>query len=194
MRAQGWHRDPFELHEDRWFSGGQPTHLVRDHDVESYDEPPPDESPALPVSPYEADLGQLARARLLSSRMAPTATAKATRNWRYWTVWPPCLLTLALSVLFIVLSSNSLAGSPSDTGAGAAPESVSPDLGWILIDGAGLIVADAAAIVVLYAAADRQTDRRACVRAGWIIAVLAYGWTFLIPLLSLLVRPTLSVS
>jgi len=37
---QGWFEDPFELHEARWFSEGRPTKLVRDGDVESYDEPP----------------------------------------------------------------------------------------------------------------------------------------------------------
>jgi hypothetical protein len=48
---QGWHADPFGLHEQRYFSAGEPTKLVRDGDVESYDsipgqESPPDEEPA----------------------------------------------------------------------------------------------------------------------------------------------------
>jgi hypothetical protein len=38
--AQGWFLDPYGLHEARYFSQGQPTKLVRDHDGESYDEPP----------------------------------------------------------------------------------------------------------------------------------------------------------
>jgi hypothetical protein len=37
---QGWCADPFQLHEQRYFSAGQPTKLVRDGRVESYDEPP----------------------------------------------------------------------------------------------------------------------------------------------------------
>lgn len=37
---QGWYEDPFRLHEARYFSAGQPTKLVRDGYVESYDEPP----------------------------------------------------------------------------------------------------------------------------------------------------------
>lgn len=37
---QGWSADPFRLHEQRYFSAGQPTKLVRDGGVESYDEPP----------------------------------------------------------------------------------------------------------------------------------------------------------
>ncbi len=39
--AQGWYRDPFAIHEDRYFSDGTPTKLVRDEGNESYDEPPP---------------------------------------------------------------------------------------------------------------------------------------------------------
>jgi hypothetical protein len=42
----GWHADPFGVHEARYFSAdGQPTKLVRDRGIESYDEPPsgPDE-------------------------------------------------------------------------------------------------------------------------------------------------------
>jgi hypothetical protein len=37
---EGWYRDPYLVHEDRWFSAGQPTQLVRDGGVEAYDPPP----------------------------------------------------------------------------------------------------------------------------------------------------------
>jgi hypothetical protein len=37
----GWYRDPYGVHEDRYFSQGFPTKLVRDRGVEAYD-PPPD--------------------------------------------------------------------------------------------------------------------------------------------------------
>jgi hypothetical protein len=37
---EGWYTDPFALHEARWLSDGQPTKLVRDAGIESYDEPP----------------------------------------------------------------------------------------------------------------------------------------------------------
>jgi hypothetical protein len=43
---QGWHPDPFGLHELRYFSVGNPTKLVRDGGAESYDEPPPGPVPA----------------------------------------------------------------------------------------------------------------------------------------------------
>jgi hypothetical protein len=41
MKPQGWYRDPFGVHENRWFSDGNPTKLVRDGAAEAYDEPPP---------------------------------------------------------------------------------------------------------------------------------------------------------
>ncbi|MGO9458129.1 MAG: hypothetical protein ACLP62_13985 [Acidimicrobiales bacterium] len=37
---EGWFTDPYALHEARWLSAGRPTKLVRDGDVESYDDPP----------------------------------------------------------------------------------------------------------------------------------------------------------
>ena len=37
---QGWVQDPFGVHEKRYFSAGRPTRLVRDGDVDGYDEPP----------------------------------------------------------------------------------------------------------------------------------------------------------
>lgn len=39
-RAEGWYRDPFQVHSDRWFSDGQPTSLVRDGGIESHDPAP----------------------------------------------------------------------------------------------------------------------------------------------------------
>jgi hypothetical protein len=50
LAAQGWYRDPYEIHDDRYFSDGLPTKLVRDGDAESYDEPPPGSYP-LPLAP-----------------------------------------------------------------------------------------------------------------------------------------------
>ncbi|GAA1309707.1 hypothetical protein Psi02_27150 [Planotetraspora silvatica] len=41
MKPQGWYRDPYGIHEDRYFSDGRPTKLVRDGAAEVFDEPPP---------------------------------------------------------------------------------------------------------------------------------------------------------
>jgi hypothetical protein len=40
VRAEGWYRDPFDVHADRWFSDGRPTALVRDGADEANDPPP----------------------------------------------------------------------------------------------------------------------------------------------------------
>src|SRR5215469_5689211 len=39
-QLQGWFADPFRAHQQRYFSAGRPTKLVRDGALESYDEPP----------------------------------------------------------------------------------------------------------------------------------------------------------
>jgi len=41
MDRQGWYSDPFGVHRFRLFRGGEPTGLVMDDGVETYDEPPP---------------------------------------------------------------------------------------------------------------------------------------------------------
>jgi hypothetical protein len=38
--AEGWYRDPYGIHQDRWFSAGTPTSLVRDQGAEGHDDPP----------------------------------------------------------------------------------------------------------------------------------------------------------
>ena len=57
--AEGWYVDPYGLHEQRWFSAGKPSRLVRDGPVEGND-PPPDR-------PFDGPLSQ-----------APTAAAHAS--------------------------------------------------------------------------------------------------------------------
>ena len=46
--AEGWYRDPYGRHEDRWFSDGRPTKLVRDGGVETSDDPPAEPMPHEP--------------------------------------------------------------------------------------------------------------------------------------------------
>jgi hypothetical protein len=40
MAAEGWYLDPYDRHQQRWFSDGAPTALVRDGTVEAQDDPP----------------------------------------------------------------------------------------------------------------------------------------------------------
>ena len=45
MEAEGWYLDPYGIHEERWYSSGTATGLVRDAHVESKDPPPPHAPP-----------------------------------------------------------------------------------------------------------------------------------------------------
>jgi hypothetical protein len=49
---EGWYTDPYGLHDARWMSMGEPTKLVRDGDVESYQDPP-DSLPSHPAIKIE---------------------------------------------------------------------------------------------------------------------------------------------
>jgi hypothetical protein len=53
---EGWYTDPFQRHEARWMSAGTPTKLVRDGDVESYDDPPDEEASAEAVPVEELEM------------------------------------------------------------------------------------------------------------------------------------------
>jgi hypothetical protein len=81
--AEGWYRDPYAIHEDRWMSQGQPTKLVRDAGTESYD-PPPDLPLPEVLVPATADTGassgdsDLRRADE-ASQAGPSPTTRARR-------------------------------------------------------------------------------------------------------------------
>jgi hypothetical protein len=53
--AEGWYRDPYGIHQDRWFSAGTPTSLVRDQGTEGHDDPPGYPPPAPPVEIPDTD-------------------------------------------------------------------------------------------------------------------------------------------
>jgi hypothetical protein len=53
-KAEGWYHDPYALHEDRWFSLGTPTKLVRDDGQETYDEPPATPLPESELVPADS--------------------------------------------------------------------------------------------------------------------------------------------
>jgi hypothetical protein len=77
---QGWFDDPFGAHEHRYFSAGEPTKLVRDAGVESYDPPPTDtwSGPLVPVEePDDGDARDMLRAD--AAEAEPYDPAKARR-------------------------------------------------------------------------------------------------------------------
>jgi hypothetical protein len=65
VKAQGWYKDPYLVHEDRYFSADRPTKLVRDDGIEAYDPPPPGPPKAQLVEVPDAEttsVGELRRA------------------------------------------------------------------------------------------------------------------------------------
>jgi hypothetical protein len=164
MLAEGWHRDPFAIHDDRWICDGQPTSLVRDHGAQSCDEPPPGEPPGPLVPSDPASLGEF----------------PAPQSWRYWTVLPPCLLALVVSVLVIIDGAAFMAMNGFDF--------AEPGTGWLQADIAGQVVAGLAAMALLGAAGYQPRRRRAIALAAWIIAPTETGWSILSLSLSGLAR------
>ena len=81
--AEGWYRDPYQIHDDRWMSAGVPTELVRDSGRESYD-PPPDRAlpegdlvPAEQAAREATDGSDLRRADDVSSDPYSAAEARS---------------------------------------------------------------------------------------------------------------------
>lgn len=73
--AEGWYVDPWGAHEQRWYSAGRPTALVRDAGAES-DDPPPDGEPPGPLRPA-ALLAPADGSDLLRADGAAAASAEA---------------------------------------------------------------------------------------------------------------------
>ena len=51
--AQGWYHDPYCVHQDRYFSAGAATKLVRDDGHEAYDPAPDRPLPSADLVPAE---------------------------------------------------------------------------------------------------------------------------------------------
>jgi hypothetical protein len=88
---QGWARDPFGLHESRYFSAGRPTKLVRDGGVESYDEPPSGsyDPAATEVLPFTPERGATATPGGAVAQARPSGRAEHPSPVRYSGAAPP---------------------------------------------------------------------------------------------------------
>ena len=96
MRAQGWYRDPYGVHEDRYFSDGHPTKLVRDGLAECYDPPPPGPPEReLVVVPPGEPAGAANGRDLLRAGGSATAGAVYDKQKAFWAavdtviIWGP---------------------------------------------------------------------------------------------------------
>jgi hypothetical protein len=83
QEAEGWYRDPYQIHDDRWMSRGLPTKLVRDSGRESFDSPPdrpPPEGDLVPAEPGDGeatDGSDLRRADDVEANSVPYDAAEA---------------------------------------------------------------------------------------------------------------------
>jgi hypothetical protein len=157
VRLQGWHRDPFGNHGERWFSDGRPTNLVRDQGTESYDEPPRD---WLPPDPRGRPAGE------------PRPPAWADREWRWWTVCLPGLLALAVAGLSLMYSGLAAGLGCMD---GCYPFSEGRSVGT-----AGEVVLAIAGVALLAAGLTMPDWRRPIASALWVAFALACGGAVLI--------------
>jgi hypothetical protein len=149
-QAQGWYRDPYGLHEDRWVSGGQLTDLVRDQGRESFD----DSLSYRPPGPFVPAAG-----RTLAGHQA-----QRRRLWRAWTVWPPALLTLGLVAWSLLQDMVAEMFNCFD--------SCEP-MGWVDVSVAVDVVTGAAAVWLLAAGMLRPTWRRGVTLACWGLCLVA---------------------
>jgi hypothetical protein len=112
--VQGWHADPSGLHEMRYFSAGQPTKLVRDGRLESYDEPPTDGMAAWSTA-GSGDLPELAGAGSATASYAAddarrAAVASYARRRRRRLEYPVVAAGAVIAVLTFVAF---VGGSPA---------------------------------------------------------------------------------
>lgn len=160
MRAQGWYRDPYGSHDERWFSGGEPTSLVSDAGVESHDEPPwgapPGRLPLIPADTRPARGGGPAR----------------RDGKRRWTVLPPALLAFAVLCLSVLGGIASSAMHCSDL--------CHPVGGRMAIGAEGMLILAVAAIVLLMAGLIVPAWREVVLAVLWAVFVLACGCVALV--------------
>jgi hypothetical protein len=130
--SDGWRADPFRLHEERFFKDGEPTPLVRDDGIGSYDEPPARGAP--PVAPRRrrgaADRPSPAFVLVHSPLVGPASwrwVAQVLEGWGFEVLvpslagfagggpryWEPC-------VQAVVLACEDVPGPLVLTGAGEA--------------------------------------------------------------------------
>jgi hypothetical protein len=118
---QGWCPDPFGQHEQRYFSLGRPTKLVRDGGAESYDEPPagtyqaPSRTYEPPAGTYEVPVPQHPGGVGYGPGYARAAGAPRTGRTGMFTV--AALMVAAVATLVLVVSrpgsARSSASSPA---------------------------------------------------------------------------------
>ena len=81
MDVDGWHPDPYGIHEERLFAHGEPTPLVRDDGIGSFDAPPVTATGSEPETDASAS-APLVGATAAGASAAPAPAAAATAMGR----------------------------------------------------------------------------------------------------------------
>jgi hypothetical protein len=112
MDLDGWHPDPYGTHHERFFKQGEPTPLVRDGGVGSYDEPPASLTPATAAPTTTIHIPASAVGPPPSR--PPLAHRPLTKNWRFW-VTAFVLVTIIIAVVVVVnrRAANTVSDQPT---------------------------------------------------------------------------------
>jgi len=103
MDLDGWHPDPCGTHEERFFEHGEPTALVRDGGVGSYDDPPASIASASAAAPTHTPMptatSENAPGVAGSRRSGPTSGhLRVTRHWWFWVTAFALVSFIALAI------------------------------------------------------------------------------------------------
>jgi hypothetical protein len=155
VQAQGWYRDPSGAHDDRWFSAGRPTSLVRDGGVVSREDQPRDEQPQPRDRVDHTAIAILDRFLVASYR------------YPYWTMVLRCVIVFIAAGLFVAWSLHSRPTHGFELSRSA--------VAWVRGDRAVQVVACLAAAALLIALARRPRWRHAVALTMWGTVLLQIG-------------------
>ena len=120
--AEGWYEDPTGRHQERWYSSGWPTDLVRDREAELHDPLGVDDADALlrrpkglPEAAVTPNDGYAGQPWWQAGGPQPGETGwdwgPAMQAWRYVFRPAPAGLGVAVLALFLVLLAGPVAGA-----------------------------------------------------------------------------------
>ncbi len=121
MDVDGWHPDPYGIHEERLFAHGEPTPLVRDNGIGSFDSAPVADDPSRPGPTAAAFVSEPIGSAFTGT--TPWATARPGRNSKSTEVrGRPTKPMLGLAALLI--GAGVVAGILGIAGVGAGGNAV----------------------------------------------------------------------
>lgn len=108
---QGWYQDPFGLHEKRYISAGRPTKLVRDGQVDSYDEPPSATYEIAAVRHDEQDRGEQAYVPAAATVSGNIERPPGPAEWSPWRSASRAVMAVVVIATAAILTVIAIGGS-----------------------------------------------------------------------------------